>query len=152
MSGLEQTPLRAVCTCEGTLDMSEQFGLHQSRSQCRTINGNKRLLTSQSREVYGSCHQFFSCSGISNEQNRGSALADLSDQIVEKTHRRGLTDKPANTSLAEQRRARDVRVVVFHSLHLSFSYVVLVYDSVTTEIYTISLHDGHFRDRRHFGR
>src|SRR6267378_8460929 len=105
MSGLEQTPLRAVCTCEGTLDMSEQFGLHQSRSQCRAINGNKRLLTSQSPEVYGSCHQFFSCSGISNKQNRRSAPADLSDQVVQKMHRSGLTDKPANVSFTGQRHA-----------------------------------------------
>jgi len=63
--------------------MSEQFGLHQSRINAEQSTG-ATLSHVAIPEVYGSCYQFFSCSGISKDQNRRSAPADLSDQVVEK--------------------------------------------------------------------
>jgi len=72
------------------------------------VSGNPGV----SARVNGSRHQFFSGSRLANDQNRGVALADLSDHLHELTHRGGFTDQTAKASLSGQRRAREVHVVL----------------------------------------
>src|SRR5689334_13643269 len=105
MSSLKKAQLRVVSTCEGAFDVSEQFGLDQRRGQSSAINRHKRFLASQSLEVDGSRDQFFSCSGLSYDQNRGGVLADLSYDLVKKIHRSGFADQLAKSCLARRRRA-----------------------------------------------
>src|SRR6267143_4151170 len=109
---MEQTSLRVVCTSECTLDVPKQLSFDQGGSQCRTINRDEHLPSARSRRVNGSRHQFFSGSRLANDQNRGVALADLSDHLHELTHRGGFTDQTAKASLSGQRRAREVHVVL----------------------------------------
>src|SRR5260370_37053299 len=106
MSGLEQTPLGIVSTCESAFDVSEQFGFDKRGSQCRTINRDKRLFTPQSREVNGTRNHIFSCSSFAQYENRGGALANLAAQLADTTPWSELGAQPAITLCAGAHRAR----------------------------------------------
>jgi hypothetical protein len=80
---------------------------------------DKRLLTTQSREMNGACNHFLSGPSFTQEENGKIVLAYFSDQLPEMMDPRRVTDHPVTAALTGQLIAQGARGYAFFTTFLS---------------------------------
>src|SRR3984957_10418628 len=72
ISQFEAAALLDQRSCEGTLFMTEQFALHQSRRNGRTVQAYECSCTARAAIMNGPCDQFLSRAGFAVQQHSGT--------------------------------------------------------------------------------